>query len=411
MALFGKWFGGSAREAAPVPPDRAEIVAALLAEVRALGCEGELRVEGNYLFIDEGAGVVRHVFLGNFAAEYALATPTERHAVIARYARLTVRPVRVASSDLRTRLLPKLAVRREREQLRLRVGSDAAVTNLMTGRPIADGHLMIDLAVDDPETIRTVLPSDLAACRLTEEAAYVCALANLRARSGGQWHEIVPGLLLSPWADFWDGARLALPSLFRGLPIKGDPIVVVPNRCAVLVTGSEEPDGLAALYRATRSLMTKERPVFVSPLRLDGDHWRPIIHLVDRGTIRIAPSLMFLSSLQDTLDYGACESLVHDRLTGWGFDRVGLVGTLEAQDVLMTVTECGPGARVAIPKTDMVSFDLGHRSALVAWYKVEQMLGSDLVPLDIWPSYFELRRHPREDEVAPLETPRRARAN
>jgi hypothetical protein len=165
VALFGKWFRSGSKtsaSAAPSPPaDPAVVVAALIAEVRAHGVTGEPRVQGNYLFIDE-AGVSRHVFLGNLVREYAEAVPLAQHELIARYARLAVRPVGLASPDLRARVLPKLTPRKERDELRAENAE-----NLLAGRPLAGGALTLELAVDEPETVRVLTASDLAGCELT----------------------------------------------------------------------------------------------------------------------------------------------------------------------------------------------------------------------------------------------------
>ena len=402
MSILGKWFGGrgTRERAAPDAPTAPVLpLDELRAELRAQGVTGELRVEGNYLFIDEGDGAVRHVFLGNLAAEHAAAAPAERHSLLAKYARLGVRPPRVAASDLRTRVLPKLVPRRERERMRLQLG-DVEVVNLLAGRPLVGDELVLDLAVDEPETIRTVTASELAACKLTEDEAYVRAAANLQARSGGRWIELGSARLFhSPWRDCWDGARLALPALFRSLPLRGDPIVAVPNRSAVLVTGSEEPEGLRAFYQAARLLAEKDRPLYVAPLRLDGDRWRELDEEADLDVIRLAPSLLFLSSVQAALDHDACGALVRDGLAARGF-AAGEVRLLEDEGLpLMTVASLPAGERVAIPKADMIAFDAGGTSAFMAWYKVEAMLGGDLVPLDVWPAYYEVRRRPTPGEI------------
>lgn len=410
MGRFGRWFGRNGRDAVEPPqpaPDPDAVVAALIEQVRALGVAGELRIQGNYLFIEESQDTVRHVFLGNLIQEHAKAPPGERPALIAGYARLAVRPpgAPTASSarrdgGLRARVLPRLLPRRERELVRLRLGD--AVTNLLPGRPIANGELTIVLAVDEPEVVREVVASELEAEQLTEAQAYELALANLRARSGQPWPELVPGVLRSPWQDYWDGARLALPSLFRELPLRGDPIVVVPNRRVVLATGSEDRDGLAALYGATRELAEADRPVYLAPLRLDGERWVALDVEADLPAIRIAPSLLLMSSLQEALDHQICGPLLADKLGKLGFGAIGTLRTVELDGIAMTITSYRGAGRIAIPKADMLAVERDGRPALVAWYKVEQALAGELVPIDVWPPYFEVRRELTGDEIATL---------
>ena len=410
MGRFGRWFrrgGGEDVEPAQPAPDPQAVVAALLEQIRALGVAGELRTQGNYLFIEESDGIVRHIFLGNLVQEHAKAPPGERQAVIAQYARLAVRPAgapRSASArrdgGLRARVLPRLLPRRERELVRLRLGD--AVTNLLPGRPIADGELTIVLAVDEPDVVREVVASELESEQLTEAEAYELALANLRARSTEPWPELVPGVRRSPWQSHWDGARLALPSLFRELPLRGDPIVVVPNRHVVLAAGSEHREGLAALYGLTRELAGADRPVYLAPLRLDGERWVPLGLEADRPAIRLAPSLLLMSSLQEALDHEACAPLLAGKLARLGFGSIGTLRTVELDGIAMTIASYRAGARVAIPKADMLAVERDGRPTLVAWYKVEQALAGELVPIDVWPPYFEVRRELTTDEIARL---------
>lgn len=401
MGILGKWFGNKEAPARAISETPSAVLPLdeLLEELRAQGVTGELRVEGNYLFIDEGDGAVRHIFLGNLAAEHAAAAPADRRALLAKYARLGARPPRVAASDLRTRVLPKLVPRRERERMRLSLGG-VEMVNLLAGRPLVGDELVLDLAVDEPETIRTVTASDLAGCKLSEDEAYVRAAANLQARSTGRWIELGSAKLFhSPWRDCWDGARLALPALFRSLPLRGDPIVAIPNRSAVLVTGSEEPQGLRAFSEAARLLAEKDRPVHVAPLRLDGERWRELDQQADLDVVRLAPSLLFLSSVQAALDHQACGAYVRERLAARGFTVAELQLVEDEAIPSMTVASFPAGDRVAIPKADMIAFDAGGTSALVAWYKVEAMLGDELVPLDVWPAFYEVRRRPTADEL------------
>jgi hypothetical protein len=299
MALFGR---RSARAKGSVPPplapDSDEVALALIAEVRARGIAGELRVAGNYLFITDETGATRHVFLGNVAREYVQAAPAARREVIAAYARLAAQPVGTVKLDLRSRVLPRLTPRFED-------GRGEDVTNRLAARPIAGGALGLELAIDAPGMLRVLTASDLAEHGMSESEAHVRAIANLRARSTSRWQELVPGLLRSPWGDYFDGARLALTSLIRNLPIKGTPIAVVPNRCTLLVTGSEELAGLTALAKATELLSAEDQPVHLAPLVLIGEDWRALEPDEIEYALRFAPSLPTLWSLHREHDLQA----------------------------------------------------------------------------------------------------------
>jgi hypothetical protein len=64
-----------------------------------------------------------------------------------------------------------------------------------------------------------------------------------------------------------------IPEVFGPLHLDGDPVVCLPNRNALLVTGSENQDGIQArLKYAQEIVQTKSRPMSPAPLILkDGE--------------------------------------------------------------------------------------------------------------------------------------------
>ncbi len=333
------------------------------------------------------SGTMYEVFLGNAYDEYVRAAPAARPGIVAKYA--GIGEARPPTADEWTRLLPKANPRRERELLTLRFGE---ISNVLTG--IAIGDLVLELAIDLPQTIRMITASDLEAAGLSEEAAFATAKQNLLARSYQAWTPIAPGLHRSPWADFFDGARLALPSLFDNIGVRGDPIVTLPNRCTMLLTGSEEPDGLHYLYPATRALAKEDRPLHLGALRLVDGAWRPLGD-ADMDLLRIAPELTLLSSLQLALDYQVVGEHLREKLRGRGL-HVEELQVIDRDDApLMTVTKLPPVGKSVVPRADIVI----SNDEMLVWYKFEALLGDDLVPLDgVWPAHYEMRRRPTSSE-------------
>ena len=339
------------------------------------------------------SGTMYEVYLGNAYEEYAAASPDERPAIVTKYARIADSQEDIAppTADDWQRLLPKVNPRRERELLRLRFGE---ITNVLEGIALTDG-VSLQLAIDREESIRMVSASDLASANMSEAEGFELARRNLLARSKEPWQPIVPGLFQSPWGDYFDGSRLALPTLVARIGVQGDPIVTLPNRCAMLVTGSREPVGLTALYTATRSLAQADRPLYLGALRLVDGTWRPLGN-DDIDVVQLTQKILLLDSLQEALDYQAVGERVREAIAELGYHVEPLQVTEVSEGITMTFTHLPRAANVVIPKADMIICN----EAMFAWHKLETMLGRNLAPLDVWPPHFAVRRAPTLVEIA-----------
>jgi hypothetical protein len=233
------------------------------------------------------------------------------------------------------------------------------------------------------------------AIETADREAFDTAIRHLALRSRDPWNLVAPGVYQSPWADGFDGARLALPSLFTRIGVRGDPVVTIPNDRAVLVTGSRDTFGLRLLYELTRMLVTQERALHPGGFRLvDGGRWQPIGE-GDRDLTSQAPDLNCLSSLQHDLDHEVVGGLVAEHIRALGFHVETLLST-EVEGITMTLTNLPREVpRLVIPHADLVACN----GNVFAWYKLEAMLGRNLVVLDTWPLHYEVRRVPTLVEI------------
>ncbi len=234
------------------------------------------------------------------------------------------------------------------------------------------------------------------ATEAADREAFDTAIRNLALRSRDPWDCVAPGVYQSPWADGFDGARLALPAVFTRIGVVGDPVVTIPNERAVLVTGSRDTFGLRMLYELTRMLVQQDRALHPGGFRLvDGGRWQAIGE-GDHDLTSQAPYLNCLSSLQHDLDNQVVGGLVAEHIRALGFHVERLLST-EIQGIRMTLTNLPRELpRLVIPQADLVACN----GSVFAWYKLEAMLGRNLVALDTWPLHYEVRRVPTLVEIA-----------
>jgi predicted DNA-binding WGR domain protein len=70
------------------------------------------------------------------------------------------------------------------------------------------------------------------------------AIQNLEAINEGGYEEIYPGVWRSMWKDGTDPSRILQANYFWDMDVKGDPVIFIPHREVLLVTGSEDKEGL-----------------------------------------------------------------------------------------------------------------------------------------------------------------------
>jgi hypothetical protein len=109
---------------------------------------------------------------------------------------------------------------------------------------------------------------------VTFDDAFDVALANLRHRSDKAFVALAPGLYCSDWADTCDTSRVLLPDVVSALPVRGPPVVMVPNRNVILVSGAEDEEALRGMVRSARKVLSDPRPLSADALLLEVGAWR-----------------------------------------------------------------------------------------------------------------------------------------
>jgi len=141
-------------------------------------------------------------------------------------------------------------------------------------RPLA-GIFAVSLVVDLPDHEIDVDAAMLGAWNVDFDRLMQRARTNLLARGGEEgFQEMGPGRYRSSWEDNLDGSRMLLPGILQRLKLRGDPVVVLPNRDTLLVVGDQDPEGLRwALDAALRSQCDPDPGAGLCPLRLRNLRW------------------------------------------------------------------------------------------------------------------------------------------
>lgn len=128
------------------------------------------------------------------------------------------------------------------------------------------------LVYDLPESMRSISQEDLDDWDITFYEAMETARQNL-AQLDFAFASIGESLYASMTGDNYDASKLLLLDLIRKLEVKGDHIAMVPNRDTLLITGSEDLDGLKMMADLGEKALEDLRPMYAIPMRLEGDEW------------------------------------------------------------------------------------------------------------------------------------------
>jgi hypothetical protein len=194
--------------------------------------------------------------------------------------------------------------------------------------------------------------------------------------------------------------------------VTGDPIVMLPSRDRLLVTGSDDRRGLETISLLAQQLLTHPRPVTGLAFCLSQDEWNAWLPETDHPAYATFKTLALLTS---QMDYQQQRPLLQslltcdDRETEVAEFRVHGAGAKQPPTSFCVWRE---GRRQLLPRTDRICF-LRHDQSLdhplveginVAWGKVENVLDAFLCEQDsVYPPRYQVDRFPSAALLARLE--------
>lgn len=372
----------------------------------------------NFVY-DQAEFCLRHgetvVFLHNVYRAYQLAARQDRAEVIARFARGLATGASATDIDQFSLIEDKLtAVVRERAFLAF---SDGPGWGLQVGsKPLSkiareeiSSWYGRALVIDYDDQMAVVMESHLKAWNLTFDEAFQLGLQRLRAYSVPQFEPCEGGFHRSTWNDDYDSSRILLPGIFDDLPLQGDPVVVLVNRCTLLVADAEDPGAIMAMLAyAEQVLPTLAKPQNLSPLLVRGGAiseyhapaGTPLFSRVQR-----AHKLAALSTYEEQRSNleATYAKLKKDDVYVAAFRLFETPSGI--YESVSTLTKTVP---TLLPVTDRVTFmDLDRPEAdqhvgTFPWARVEQVLGGSFLDTKMFPLRYYISRFPTTEELQRL---------
>jgi hypothetical protein len=375
----------------------------MTAELRRRGVTGPITYHEDDFRLDLESGV--SFMLANAYGDWQRAGRLRRGAVLKRYAESFTEPGREPIPQSPELALANLMVRVRDlaffSALELRLEGDGPAGSY---RPLNE-HLAVEVVYDQPSSIANVLPDQLERWGISFDEALRSARANLRDRTTGTFRRHGDGVFVSPWQDAYDASRLVLTELISRLDVQGDPVALLPHRDHLIVTGSDDADGLRRAAELAEPLLREQRRETGYAFVWRDGEWQPFQpperHVARRGFARLA-------QLTICLDYEQQGAALQEKVGGDAFVSPQRLFEREAGDALVSVATWTAGVPTYLPQADQIAFvqigegDDPRDVVSVAWDDAVAEVGDLMRPQRMRPERWFVEAFPDDEQLARL---------
>lgn len=261
--------------------------------------------------------------------------------------------------------------------------------------------LVIDLFADHMGSDAVIEPQQLRDLNLEPAQALELATANLHERPNADFTTLGPGVFVSGSSDGYASSRLLLPQSIAALPVKGDPVAMVPVRSMLLVTGADDKNGLLTVAAAAaEALSISNEPLSAQSLRLIHGKW-----------VDFEPDPVEFASLHDLMrgqslrEYAEQKELL-DQLHAQRDDDIFVANYAPMQDRrtgrAFGMTFWADGMSSLLPRADVVAFKTAAEVILVPWDAAMPVVGHRMAQTEHYPIRLRVDSFPSVDELDQL---------
>lgn len=237
------------------------------------------------LFLTKADGTVESVYyLTNAFADYCQTSGFERQKLLDAY--FTPREELSHSlEDVISDILPRVQLRCFYEELILHHklefsgkeadGDDDTESMEIPYNTIAE-HFAQGLCHDQPQIVTQVTNRMCRDWQTSIADLLPRAIENLSKLTPKPFHSPTAGVYISQYSDTHDASRILLIDRIRECNLMGRPIVMIPNRNTLIISGESNPVGLAIMLNASEVALKQPRPMAAIPLVLSDSTWYPL---------------------------------------------------------------------------------------------------------------------------------------
>jgi hypothetical protein len=316
---------------------------------------------------------------------------------------VTQKPIPTCFADVKADLLPKLESRAELEAEKLE--------DQFGERPyhVIGEHLGLTLVYDWPNAIRWLGQHELRMWGVSFDEAIEIAKHNLATLAPPVLASPRPGLYVSHTGDNYDAARLILVPLIKELPVRGSHIAIPANRDTLIITGTDDEEGLAAMAEIAATAISEPYSVTSSAFRLAEDDWVPWLPDPEHPLFNTFKRMQ----VESVAEGYRTQKMRLDTLPDEGV-FVATYNAIKNQESgqVSTYSVWGSGITSWLPRTDTIGFSklLDMERGICDcraydWDQVVQVVGHLMKPLDLYPPRYEVTEFPTDEQFAAMGAP------
>lgn len=347
------------------------------------------------------------VSLANVYAEYCAAPANQRHAVLDGFvAALTSsasNSIPDSFEDAHDGIMPTLRARAFFELVKLR--AEAGGPN--PPPPVYDllnEHLACGFVYDTGPAMAFLTEAHLHAWGAGIYQLQEAARLNLEKLEPVGFAQIGSGYYSVLGDADYGATRLMQFDSIRKMKVEGDYLAAVPNRGALLITGTRSQDGLAVMADLLQKELAQPRVISGFVFRWENDKWTPWLPepshpLHSRFKLFAAQTLV--------QDYGEQKQLLEQVLEKRGDDAfVADCTAKQHSETGEVVSICAwtKGVPTLLPKTDQIGFVVENQviGEFASWERAAKLVGDLLVPQGMYPERYRVEAFPTDDQLAAL---------
>lgn len=257
----------------------------------------------------------------------------------------------------------------------------------------------------DGPTFQYITESRLVEWGVTTNQAFKAAITNLG--QSAFTFEANGSVYVTPQGDLDAAARLLFlhAGVLEALSLDGSPVALVPSRDRLVVTGSNNVEGLAQMAAIGQVCLEESGyPVSAQPLVWEHDSWTPY-----EPPEEVKPAFVHLAQAFEVDRYRAQSGVLALKYRN-AEDGIGIaeVRLFPVGGRYETYTIWRSDRPTLLPKADRIALNdrVGGTLEIADWADMSRVLGDRLVPLQHNPIRFRVDQFPTREELHAMRATR-----